>query len=214
MPDTQPSPPAPQPGTFSAFDRSFYMTDGYEGYLDRFAAIAEEQVIGALLGTTAPSPSTTFLDVGCGMGGVVLALRNRGYEAFGTEVSTFCLEHSPVREWMRFGDVCSLPFPDKSFDIVSCIDTFQYLTREQMEQAAGELTRLAKRFILFETIDAASHNARQDYNPDPLRVAACTQLTGDDYIHLFQQHGCSCVHTNLLAGDFDFSALFATPSCV
>lgn len=194
---------------FSAFDRSYYTTDGYDTYLERFATTARENIAPAILRAIGSLPKATFLDVGCGMGGIVLALRERGYEAHGTEVSPYCLEHSPARAWMRLGDACALPFPDRSFDVVTCIDMFQYLTREQMERAAREIVRVARRFIVFETIDADSPNANQGENPDVLRLPACTEMRGDDYAALFTRNGCTLLRTGILSSEFDFSALFA-----
>lgn len=201
--------PSPM-GDFSAFDRLYYTTDGYDDYLERFAAMAREDIVPALLAATGAQKEETFLDVGCGMGGVVLALRERGYDAFGAEVSPFCLAESPARAWMQFGDIRALPFADQSFDIISCIDMFQYLSREQMAQAAGELVRVARRFILFESMDASSpENVSQELNPDVLRKSDCAAMRGEDFIALFTRCGCTVAKTGILSEDFDFNCLFA-----
>jgi len=87
---------------------------------------------------------------------------------------------------------------------------FQYLSREQMEQATGELVRVARRFILFESMDASSpENTSQELNPDALRKSDCAAMRGDDFIALFTRRGCSVFRNGILSEDFDFNCLFA-----
>jgi len=110
-----------------------------------------------------------FLDVGCGMGGIVSGLRKLGFKAWGTEVSSFCLRFSPAKKWIRFGDICNLPFADKSFEAVICIDVLYYLTKAESYQAIKELTRITKYYLYIETVCRGSPNSSQRFNPDPLR---------------------------------------------
>lgn len=153
---------------FNDFNKAYYTTGGYDDYLRRFKREGQDYAL-KLLGVVEPDSNWRFLDVGCGMGGLVLALRELGFEAWGTEVSPFCLKFSPVKKWMQFGNICNLPFPSNSFEVVTCIDVFCYLNREEIMKAIEELVRAAKHYLYVESICKDSPNNNQKLNPDSLR---------------------------------------------
>lgn len=153
---------------FKNFDKNYYTTGGYDDYLERF----EKQGMNyaqRLIKIIKPEKSWNFLDVGCGMGGIVLALRKLGFKAWGTEVSQFCLKNSPARKWIKFGEITDLSFKDKSFDVTLTVDVFCYLNKREQKKAIEELARVTKKFLFIETICKGSPNSSQKLNPDPLR---------------------------------------------
>lgn len=153
---------------FEKFDRTYYTTDGYDDYLERFQKQGLDYVL-RLVKLLKPDKSWKFLDVGCGMGGIVLALRKLGYRTWGTEVSPFCLKNSPAKPWMKFGEISNLPFKDNFFEVTLSIDVFCYLNKKEARQAIKELTRITKKFLFIETVCKGSPNSSQKINPDPLR---------------------------------------------
>ena len=86
----------------------------------------------------------SFLDVGCGNGAYVRAVADRSRSAG--------LDHAPFADWAalpgRFavGDATHLPFPDRSFETVSCFETLEHLA--DPGQALRELRRVADRAVL------------------------------------------------------------------
>jgi hypothetical protein len=48
----------------------------------------------------------------------------------------------------RQGTITDLPFPDRSFPLVSCIDVLEYLSLEDRDKAIGELVRVASHGVL------------------------------------------------------------------
>jgi ubiquinone/menaquinone biosynthesis C-methylase UbiE len=172
---------------YKNFDKTYYTTGGYDDYLQRFEKQGFDYA-SKLVKILKPKKSWRFLDVGCGMGGIVLALRKLGYKAWGTEVSPFCLKNSPVKKWIKFGDILNLPFKDNSFEVVLTIDVFCYLNKKEVRQAIKELSRVTKRFLFVETICKASPNANQKTNPDHLRKDKYL-LTPKEIIHLLEKEG-------------------------
>jgi SAM-dependent methyltransferase len=156
------------PTRFKNFNKSYYTTGSYEDYLQRFEEEGQD-FASRIIKKLKPSPSWRFLDVGCGMGGVVLALRKLGFEAWGTEVSPYCLRHSPAKDWLIYADIRRLPFENNSFEIVSCADVLCYLTREETGGAIKELSRVTSNYVYLETICRGSPNNSQRLNPDSLR---------------------------------------------
>ncbi|MGB6838661.1 MAG: class I SAM-dependent methyltransferase, partial [Microgenomates group bacterium] len=116
---------------FDKFDNNYYTTGGYDDYLTRFEKEGQD-IVQKLIKVIAPDPDWCFLDVGCGMGGIILALRNLGFKARGTEVSAYCLEFSPVKKWIKKGNVCKIPYEDASFNVVLCIDVLCYLNKKEV----------------------------------------------------------------------------------
>lgn len=71
-----------------------------------------------------------LLDVGCGTGNHMARMRERGFEVAGIDGSDKMLEHArslnPGAEILH-ADVDAIPFPDRSFDFVLCIEVLRYL---------------------------------------------------------------------------------------
>jgi ubiquinone/menaquinone biosynthesis C-methylase UbiE len=150
------------------FDEKYFSSGWYSNYLKNFRKLGKIKA-KRLIEILNPKKSWKFLDVGCGMGGLVLALRKMGYKAFGIEISDFCLKNSPAKKWIIKGDVLDLPFENESFEVVTCFDVFEYLSKKEIERAFDELKRVTKIFLFLEAIQKFSPNSYQKYNPDPLR---------------------------------------------
>lgn len=195
------------PKGFQHFDYDYYSTDGYDDYLDRFTEEAHQVVIEPLLRTIDAKKSWKFLDVGCGMGGSVVCLRGQGFDAWGTEVSEYCMEHSPVAKWMLFGTATEIPFPDNHFDVVICKDVFPYLTKDSVLDGVNELVRVSKRYIAFSTIDKDSPNSSQDNNPDEYRDNHVQLFGRNEYKTIFANIGASLIKEDIFAQPYDMSLL-------
>jgi len=70
------------------------------------------------------------LDVGCAYGFVKTLLDKLGYNAFGTDISSFA-----IRQGAKFGidklavsDVSYLPFRGSSFDLITCFEVLEHLS--------------------------------------------------------------------------------------
>lgn len=153
---------------FNNFDKAYYTSGAYENYLQRFQKEGEDYAL-RIVKALSSSSSWKFLDVGCGMGGIILGLRKLGFEAWGTEISPYCLKNSPAKKWIKSFPLTHLPFESHSFEVVICVDVFYYLTKKELKKVIKKLTRIAKNYLYIETICQDSPNAKQKYNPDPLR---------------------------------------------
>ena len=86
-------------------------------------------VYEAVLERTAVGPGTRYLDVGCGSGLAAQIAAHRGAEVSGIDAADALLEiaraRTPNGKFER-GDLESLPFADKSFDVTTGFNSFQY----------------------------------------------------------------------------------------
>jgi SAM-dependent methyltransferase len=101
------------------------------------------------------------LDVGCATGFVVEALRERGLDAEGCDVSPYAVEHAApgALGYVRLGDLGrGLPYPEGEFDLVSALEILEHLPPEQVAGALRELRRVC-RGVVYATIPSFGRNA-------------------------------------------------------
>lgn len=95
---------------------------------------------------------TSLLDVGCGRGEMLTIAESLGLMVQGVEVVPALL--NPPR--VVGGLAWDLPFPDKSFDIVTMFDVMEHLLAEDSERVCKELARVARKAVLL-TVANFSH---------------------------------------------------------
>jgi len=94
----------------------------------------------------------SVLEVGCGMGTLAIKLAQAGFEVTGLDVSTVALLYANQRateaglniNW-KAGFAENIPFPDKSFDYVTCCHTLEHV--KDLPRAASELKRVTRKKI-------------------------------------------------------------------
>ncbi len=91
--------------------------------------------------------SETLLDVGCGKGYLLKTLlTEKNYKLTGCEIHNH-LGDMNVDFVSGFAE--NLPFPDKSFDIVTCTHTIEHIIN--IQEAIKELKRVAKKQLIIVT---------------------------------------------------------------
>jgi SAM-dependent methyltransferase len=96
-------------------------------------------------------PARTSLDVGCATGFVVEALRELDVEAAGVDISRYAVGHATAgaKGHIRQGDLRSgLPFHDRSFEIVTALETLEHLSPPDVPAAIAEIARVTSRWVL------------------------------------------------------------------
>lgn len=134
---------------------------------------------------------SSLLDVGCAKGFMLHDLKELipGISVKGVDVSEYAITNAlpTVRDDVQVADAKSLPFPDKSFDVVVSVNTVHNLDRSDCIRALSEIERVA-RGRAFITVDAYR-------NDDEMRrmyawnLTAKTILSVDDWIELFAEAG-------------------------
>ncbi|MGB9602612.1 MAG: class I SAM-dependent methyltransferase [Limisphaerales bacterium] len=88
-------------------------------------------------------PGGKALDVGCGVGQVLVRLQQQGYEAYGVDVSKPNIERaSKVCSRARLYDGKKLPFDNEFFDSAGALNVLEHV--EEPEQFIAELVRVVK----------------------------------------------------------------------
>jgi SAM-dependent methyltransferase len=132
---------------FARFEREFWDKTG-PVYSEGFGPITSQTVPCLLrhLRLSPPAAPATLLDVACGPGFISAALAGSDVTVVGADLSTEMLRVArTLNPGARFeqADAEALPFPDESFDAVSC--NFGLLHFSEPPRAIGEAARVLRR---------------------------------------------------------------------
>ncbi|WP_376791080.1 class I SAM-dependent methyltransferase [Thermoflexus sp.] len=158
-----------------------------EEWLRFFRAIADRIV--------AEIRPRTVLDVGCAMGFLVEALRDRGVEAFGIDISEFAIRQArdDIKAYVYVASVLD-PLPSalpSRYDLVVCIEVLEHLPSNRVDEAIKRLCQLSDDILFSST-------------PDDYREITHLNVQPPEYwAERFALHG--------FFRDVDFDASFITP---
>jgi 2-polyprenyl-3-methyl-5-hydroxy-6-metoxy-1,4-benzoquinol methylase len=113
--------------------------------------LTEEDVEGTRIEAVAealgrPLRGLHVLNVGCGTGGFNVAAQRAGAHTWGIDASHDAIRICELRRTLGGGGQYalaaaeSLPFPDRSFDLVYCLSTLEHV--DSVEAAVGEMVRV------------------------------------------------------------------------
>ncbi|MEQ1579261.1 MAG: class I SAM-dependent methyltransferase [Steroidobacteraceae bacterium] len=123
-----------------------------------------------------PTDARSLLDVGCGNGAFLEHLRVSRPDIeilHGAERSGAALQHVAVPHTQASID--SLPFPDQSFDCVTCLEVIEHLPTPIYTRALLELMRVSRRYLIVTV------PREQDLTLGQVQCTVCKTLFNPDY---------------------------------
>jgi SAM-dependent methyltransferase len=133
----------------------------------------------------------SVLDVGCAKGFMLYDFSTLipGLKVAGVDVSEYAIENAmeSVKPFVQVADVRTLPFPDKSFDVVISINTVHNLEREDCGKALREIERVSRRGS-FITVDAYRDEEEKSRMMD-WNLTARTIMSVDGWKQFFAEVG-------------------------
>ena len=93
-----------------------------------------------------PRDCSSVLDVGCGSGWITNRLLSRYSRVVGLDLSIVALQH--VKSEKIVGTIESLPFRDKSFDLVICSELLEHIPFQVYSKAVSKLERVVAKYII------------------------------------------------------------------
>lgn len=122
--------------------RDFYNDKYYSKHFRLDTSSWHDQVIASRLGDLA---GKRVLDIACGGGAWLALMSQRGAHVFGADISdkaiSYCQQVFPQGEFV-VAPAESLPFPDHSFDVVTCLGSLEHFGDKPA--ALREMLRVAK----------------------------------------------------------------------
>lgn len=148
------------------FDRDFFDGDravGYGGY--NYSPRFWGPTIPDFINFYNLSDESSLLDVGSGKGFMLYDFRQALPKAIlkGVDISSYAIEHTveAMKKDVSVASAVSLPFPDKSFDLVISINTIHNLPLSELKIALREIMRVSRRDA-FITVDAYRNDEEKD----------------------------------------------------
>jgi SAM-dependent methyltransferase len=133
----------------------------------------------------------SVLDIGCAKGFMLHDFLEAlpGMTVAGVDVSQYCLDHAmpSVRPFLQIASCDSLPFPDKSFDLVIAIASIHNLDYAGVSRSLREITRVSRKHAFIKVNgyrNDAERHALERWN-----LVAQTILPVEGWLSLFEQTG-------------------------
>lgn len=137
------------------------------------------------------SEDAWILDVGCAKGFLLYDFMrwSQSLHLRGVDISSYAREHakSEVKSFISTCNAKSLPFENKSFDLVISINTVDHLPLEECKQAIREIQRVARKNS-FITVNAW-RNEEERERLLKWNITALTVMHIDDWKQLFCEIG-------------------------
>lgn len=137
------------------------------------------------------SETASVLDVGCGKGFMLhdFKLLMPKLTIAGLDISRYAYDHAmeDVKPFICVGNAKGLPYPDKSFDLVTAINTVHNLPLEECKQAIREIQRVSRAHA-FLVVDAWRTQEEQE-RLFKWVVTCRTAMHVDDWKKLFEEVG-------------------------
>ncbi|HEX8803483.1 MAG TPA: methyltransferase domain-containing protein [Acidimicrobiales bacterium] len=91
---------------------------------------------------------TTVLDAGCAMGFLVEALRERGVEAYGVDISEYAISqvHESVREYCSVHSLAD-PLPGR-YDLITSVEVIEHIPADLTDKVVANLCQATDRLLL------------------------------------------------------------------
>jgi len=174
----------------------------------KFAVRDSLEVLAEKVEFAKPQAQEIVLDVACGPGAFVLAVAPRVRFALGIDLTPemlrqarqFQAEKQIANVAFARGDADSLPFPDASFDLVSCQHAFHHITKpEPVLQEMIRVTKPEGRLLILDPLAPESDAKFELYNHiERLRDPSHTSsLRLTSFLSMFEEHGLEVFRQSL-----------------
>ena len=135
--------------------------------------------------------NAAVLDVGCAKGFMMYDFKHLmpKLTIAGIDISQYAYDHAKpeIKPFIKVGNVRSLPYADRSFDLVISINTVDHLPLEECKQAIKEIQRVTKKDAFISV--NAWRNDRERERLLKWNVTAQTNMHIDDWKKLFKEVG-------------------------
>lgn len=176
------------------FDREFFDGDrrhGYGGF--KYHPRFWQPVIPTIQRHFNLGARSSVLDVGCAKGFMLhdMVQLIPGITVKGVDISRYAIESAieDMKPHVQVADAKSLPFPDRSFDVVISINTIHNFDRADCATALREIERVKRRGA-FVTVDAyRTEDEKQRMHA--WNLTARTIMSVDEWVTFFGEVGYS-----------------------
>ncbi len=159
------------------------------------------QAIAARIAPYIPGPDAAIFDVGCGKGGLLLALGQRGYtRLFGVDLNPSCVAHvqEEVGATGGIGSALALPFPEVKADVLVYSHIVEHVIDLDAVVASAQEKLNPGGIICVEVPDAHRYGEFSGLPYQDLCMEHINHFSRESLAQMFQQRG----FTALSQGEF------------
>jgi len=164
------------------FDEEYFTQRYYRG---KEGSYPKKIDWGAVLKVFKECGCKRVLDVGCAYGFSVQQGLAMGLDMYGVDISDYAVKRAEklgLKNRVKRGDVCQLPFESEFFDGVMCIHVLEHIP--DFHKALEEINRVLKMGgIFYVALPLVSH---KDFYSEPTHVNG---YTAPQWRQFFRQHG-------------------------
>lgn len=137
--------------------------------------LSDEAVRGAFVDLVLARQPQTVLDVGCGEGWLVSALRQRGVAAWGVDpgADLCAVTRAPGCSVRARAD--ALPCGDGSHDLVACLDVLQHIPEPRLQRTLREMGRVGRCLLLAVDTEDPRREGHRTIHPLAWWQARCAE---------------------------------------
>jgi ubiquinone/menaquinone biosynthesis C-methylase UbiE len=174
----------------------------------KFAVRDTPEVLAEKVEFAKPQPHELILDVACGPGAYILRISPRVLFATGIDVTPEMLrqarEFQAEKRIANIAFACAdaeqIPFPDASFDLVSCQHAFHHMTKPELVlKEMIRVTKLEGRLLTLDPLAPESDSKFELFNQiERLRDPSHTfSLRLTTFLSMFEEHGLEVLRQSL-----------------
>lgn len=175
----------------SLYDKTYFEKHCGVGYTQETTYLTLRAFVDFIINLKTSCMNTRIikaLDVGCARGYMVRMLREDGIEAWGVDISEFAIDNAPeeIKVYLKKIDVENeaLPFPNRCFDLVISLSTFEHLRLEKLPFALCQINRILKPDGLLIINVPDPRNKTETVKPEHITV-----LSMEGWIGLIERFG-------------------------
>lgn len=169
------------------FDEEYFLKGTKSNYGGKFAAYTREHFLPQAMKKAIQIQDTlnpkTVLDVGCGRGYLVFALRSLDVNAWGVDISEWAIANceKKIAKFLKLGNVLKLSkaYPKRQFDLVVADDLLEHVHPKKAQKAVEQICKKAKTWAKADVIN-------QDNGVDKSHQ---TILPNRDWVRMFADCG-------------------------
>ena len=174
----------------------------------KFVVRDTPEVLAEKVEFATPQPHELVLDVACGPGAFILAIAPRVSFAGGIDVTPEMLRHARhfqaekqiANVVFACADAEQIPFPDASFDLVSCQHAFHHMTKPELVlKEMIRVTKIEGRLLILDPLAPESDSKFELFNRiEKLRDPSHTfSLRLTTLLSMFEEHGLEVLRQSL-----------------
>jgi len=148
------------------FDENYFRKRGDRGWYDDWAFdirnMWHKQWVDFLIENVPLKFNTRILDLGTARGNVVYWLNKSGFDAYGVEISEWCIKNSHSFKIIQADISKNIPFKNQTFDYIIAREVLEHIPEDYIDTTIKEIYRILKTGGIAVISNATNRAGKED----------------------------------------------------